>query len=121
MAGDRVKAVIQAALDPALASMRCIATVETVISIMGSEAGSLGSKCSPWAEFTWPVKTAVHLEPVLKSPRFLQPFRRKGRFAELMSRIPVHLRTNKVGSPAPPHMVSRGLVAKTTAGLRRAS
>jgi glucokinase len=34
---------------------------------------------------------------VLRSKRFLQSFRRKGRFSEMMGRIPVHLMISKVG------------------------
>jgi len=122
MAGDRAKAIIQAALDPAAASLRCIATVETVVSIMGSEAGNLALKVLAMGGVYLAGGIAVHLEPVLKSPRFLQAFRRKGRFAELMSRIPVHLMTGKVGlAGAAAYGLKRALVAKTAAGLRRAS
>ena len=39
----------------------------------------------------------IHIIPLLKTPRFLQAFRRKGRFSEMMSRIPVHLMIGKVG------------------------
>src|SRR5207245_1592604 len=39
----------------------------------------------------------VHIVSALKSPRFQQAFRRKGRFAEMMSRIPVQLMISKVG------------------------
>jgi glucokinase len=39
----------------------------------------------------------THIVPVLKAGRFLESFRRKGRFSEVMSRIPVHLMVSKVG------------------------
>ena len=39
----------------------------------------------------------IHIQRVLKSGRFVQSFRRKGRFAEMMSRIPVHLIVSKAG------------------------
>jgi glucokinase len=64
----------------------------------------------------------VHLQPVLTSPRFLQSFRHKGRLAEMMSRIPVHLMTGKVGiTGTAAYGLKRALTARTTAGLRRAS
>lgn len=95
-AGDRTKAIIQAALDPADPSPRCAAAIGTVVSIMGSEAGNLALKVLGIGGVYLAGGIAVHLQPVLKS-RFLQSFRHKGRFAELMNRIPVHLMTGKVG------------------------
>ena len=64
----------------------------------------------------------VHLVPVMKSPLFLQSFRRKGRFAQLMSRIPVHLMTSKVGiAGAAAYGLRRAQAAKTATPLQRAS
>jgi len=122
MAGDRTKAIIQAALDPADPSPRCVATVETVVSIMGSEAGNLALKVLAVGGVYMAGGIAVHLQSVLKSPRFLQSFRHKGRFAEVMGRIPVHLMTGKVGiAGAAAYGLKRALDAKPTSGLRRAS
>jgi glucokinase len=96
MAGDRTKAVIEAALDSADPSPRSTAAIETVVSIMGSEAGNLALKVLAVAGVYLAGGVAVHLQPVLKSPRFLQSFRNKGRFADVMGRIPLHLMTGKV-------------------------
>ena len=96
MAGDRTKAIIHAALDSADPSPRCIAAIDTVVSIMGSEAGNLALKVLAVAGVYLAGGVAVHLQPLLKSPRFLQSFRNKGRFAEVMGRIPIHLMTGKV-------------------------
>jgi len=38
---------------------------------------------------------AVHLLDALKDPRFMQTFTRKGRFKDLMERIPVHVITTR--------------------------
>src|SRR5262249_49045770 len=43
-APDRTKAIIHHALDPAETSPRCLAAIETVVSIMGAEAGNLALK-----------------------------------------------------------------------------
>jgi glucokinase len=60
--------------------------------------------------------------PVLKSPRFLQAFRRKGRFAEMMGRIPIHLMISKVGiAGAAAYGLRRAMEGRTGAELRRAS
>lgn len=119
MAGDRTKAIIQAALDGADPSPRCAATIETVISIMGSEAGNLALKVLAVGGVYLAGGIAVHLEPALKTPRFLQSFGRKGRLTEVMSRIPVHLMTGKVGiAGAAAYGLRRALVAKTVVGRR---
>src|SRR5258708_31760825 len=44
MAGDRTKAIMQSALDPAQPSQRGIATIDPVESIMGGDAGNLTLK-----------------------------------------------------------------------------
>jgi len=110
MASDRTKAIIQSALDPAEPSERCVATIDTVVSIMGSEAGNLALKVLGVGGVYLAGGIAVHLQSALKSPRFLQSFRRKGRFSEVMSRIPVHLMISKVG-----------IAGAAAYGLRRAA
>jgi glucokinase len=96
-AGDRTRAIIQAALDPAQASERCVATIETVASILGSEAGNLALKVMAMAGVYLGGGIPTHIVSVLKGGRFLESFRRKGRFSEVMRRIPAHLMVSKVG------------------------
>ena len=114
MAADRTKAIIQAALDPADPSPRCVATIDTVVSIMGSEAGNLALKVLAVGGVYLAGGVAVHLQPLLKS-RFLHSFRHKGRFAEMMGRIPVHLMTGKVGIAG---AAAYGLSKARAAGVR---
>jgi glucokinase len=115
MAGDRTKAIIRAALDSADPSPRSTAAVEMVVSIMGSEAGNLALKVLALGGVYLAGGVAVHLQPVLKSPRFLQSFRHKGRFAELMGGIPIHLMTGKVAiAGAAAYGLQRALAAKPT-------
>jgi glucokinase len=40
---------------------------------------------------------AVHTLQVIKQPLFLEHFKRKGRFSELMSRIPIHVVVTPAG------------------------
>jgi glucokinase len=96
-ASDRTKAIIQLALDPADPSPCCVAAIETVVSIMGAEAGNLALKVLAVGGVYLGGGIPVHIVPILKSPRFLESFRRKGRFAQMMSRIAVHLMISKVG------------------------
>jgi glucokinase len=97
MAGDRTAAIVQAALDPASPSHRCVATIDTVISIMGSEAGNLALKILAAGGIYVTGGIPMHLRSAMRSPLFLQSFRRKGRFAEIMSRIPVHVIVSRAG------------------------
>jgi glucokinase len=96
-AGDRTATTIHSALEAVDPSPRCVATVETVVSIMGSEAGNLALKVMAVGGVYLGGGIPTHIVPMLKSPRFLQSFRRKGRFAQMMSRIPVHLMISKLG------------------------
>jgi glucokinase len=96
-ANDRTKVIIQSAFDPAGPSERCVATIDTVVSIMGSEAGNLALKVLAMGGVYLGGGIATHIMPALKSGRFLTSFRRKGRFADVMNRIPVHLMISKVG------------------------
>jgi glucokinase len=121
MAGDRTKAIIQSALDPADPSARCLATIETVVSIMGGEAGNLALKVLAVGGVYLAGGIAVHLQSVLKSPRFLKSFQRKGRFAEVMRKIPVHLMISKVGIAGAAAYGLRGAREAADVGLRRAS
>jgi len=121
MAGDRTKAIIQSALDPVDPSARCLATIETVVSIMGGEAGNLALKVLAVGGVYLAGGIAVHLQSVLKSPRFLQSFQRKGRFAEVMRKIPVHLMISKVGIAGAAAYGLRGAREAADVGLRRAS
>jgi glucokinase len=123
MAPDRTKAIIQSAMDPAEPSECCGATIDTVVSIMGSEAGNLALKVLAVGGVYLAGGIAVHLQSALKSPRFLQSFRRKGRFSEVMSRIPVHLMiSNKVGiAGAAAYGLRRAIEAASGGELKRAS
>jgi glucokinase len=121
-ASDRTKAIIQSALDPVDPSPRCAATIDTVISIMGSEAGNLALKVMGVGGLYLAGGIPAHVAPLLKSPRFLQAFRRKGRFAEMMARIPVHLVVSYVGlAGAAAFGLRRAEAANLADGLRRAS
>jgi glucokinase len=122
VAGDRTKAIIQSALDPAAPSPRCLAAIETVVSIMGSEAGNLALKVLAVGGVYLAGGIPAHILPVLRSPRFLQSFRRKGRFSEMMSRIPLHMMISKVGiAGAAAYGLAKEAEARPAEELRRVS
>jgi glucokinase len=64
---------------------------------MGSESGNLALKVLAIAGLYLTGGIVTHLRAALRRSGFLQSFRRKGRFAELMSRIPVHVIVSKAG------------------------
>jgi glucokinase len=92
-APDRSKAIMDAAADPHAPSARCRAAVETLASILASEAGNLALKVLATGGVYMAGGVALHILETLKDPRFLETFARKGRFAELMRQIPVHVIT----------------------------
>jgi glucokinase len=90
---DRTKAIVEAALDPQNPSDLCRGTIEVMVSILASEAGNLALKVLATGGIYLAGGVALHLLPILQEPRFMRAFTRKGRFEDLMQRIPVHVIT----------------------------
>ena len=66
-------------------------TLETFVAILGAEAGNLALKVLATGGVYLAGGIPIHVAPLLGDGRFMRPFRRKGRFAELLSGVPVHL------------------------------
>src|SRR5262249_41743328 len=94
-AKDHTKAIVEAALDPQHPSQLCLATVDLLVSILASEAGNLALKVLATGGVYLAGGVALHLVQFLQKPQFLQTFSRKGRFKDLMERIPIHLITTR--------------------------
>jgi glucokinase len=92
-AKDRTKAIVEAASDRNNPSERCRATVDMLVSILAAEAGNLALKVLATGGVYIAGGVALHLIEALKEPHFMQSFARKGRFKDLMERIPVHVIT----------------------------
>ena len=92
-APDRTKAILDAANDPDAPSELCRATVDLVAAILAGEAGNLALKVLATGGLYIAGGVALHLVDALKQPRFVQTFARKGRFRELVERIPIHVIT----------------------------
>lgn len=90
-ARDRSMPITRYALDPRNPSKRCAATIDIVVSILGSEAGNLALKVLATGGIYLAGGVTTHLLPALGDTRFLQSFRLKGRFSDMLSRIPVHV------------------------------
>ena len=90
---DRTKAIVKAALDQRNPSELCRATVQMLVSILAAEAGNLALKVLATGGLYLAGGLATHLSNVLQQPEFMDVFTRKGRFKDVMRRIPVHLIT----------------------------
>ncbi len=94
-AKDHTKAIVDAAFDPHNPCGLCRTTVDVLVSILGSEAGNLALKVLATGGIYVAGGVALHLLSVLQHPPFMQAFMNKGRFKDLMRRIPVHVITTR--------------------------
>ena len=92
-AKDHTKVIVDAVLDPRNPCELCRATIDVLVSILASEAGNLALKVLATGGVYLAGGVALHLLDALKDPQFVQTFIRKGRFKDLMSRIPIHVIT----------------------------
>lgn len=94
-AHDRTAAIVEAGMDPRDPSPVCRATIDTAIDILAGEAGNLALKVFATGGIYIAGGVALHLLESLKDPRFIQILTKKGRFKELMERVPVHVITDR--------------------------
>ncbi|HEX6737768.1 MAG TPA: glucokinase, partial [Vicinamibacteria bacterium] len=92
-AADRTKAIMDAAFDPRDPCGLCRATVDTLASILACEAGNLALKVLATGGLYLAGGVALHMLEMLQQPAFMEGFARKGRFQDLMRRIPVRVIT----------------------------
>lgn len=92
-AKDHTKAIVEAAFDPQHPSELCLATVDLLASILASEAGNLALKVLATGGVYLAGGVALHLVTLLQTPQFLETFTRKGRFKDLLERMPIHIIT----------------------------
>jgi glucokinase len=94
-APDRTRAILDTAADPQASSELCRTVVETLVAILASEAGNLALKVLATGGVYMAGGVAVHLLGPLREPRFMETFTRKGRFKDLMARMPIHVITTR--------------------------
>jgi glucokinase len=88
-AGDFTPIIVSAAIqnnDPL-----CLAVLDLFVDILGDEAGNLALKVLATGGVYIGGGIPPRILTQLQQPRFLQAFRRKGRFADLMSAMPIHV------------------------------
>ena len=88
-ARDQTPIIVQAALGGA--APICVETLELFISILGSEAGNLAIKVLSTGGVYLGGGIPPRILPRLKGPAFMQAFIHKGRFSDLLARMPVHV------------------------------
>jgi glucokinase len=88
---DRTAVITNSAVDPHHPSKLCRATIETFVSILASEASNVVLRVLATGGIYLAGGISLHILRVLEEPRFMESFTRKGRFAQLMERIPVHV------------------------------
>jgi glucokinase len=93
-APDRTRVILTAALDPAVNSPLCRATLRWFVSILGAEAGNLALKVLATGGVYLAGGIPAHILPALEGGDFLEAVRHKGRFAQLLEQVPIHVIVN---------------------------
>jgi glucokinase len=83
--------IISQAMDLAPTCKLCAATIDLCVSILAAEAGNLAVKVLSTGGVYLAGGVATRVLRVIKEPGFMERFKHKGRFAELMGRVPVHV------------------------------
>jgi glucokinase len=96
-AGDPSFVIINQAVDPTNRSQLCTATIELFVSILASEASNLAVKFLATGGVYMAGGVALHTLSMIQGPAFMERFKRKGRFADLMARIPIHVVVTPAG------------------------
>jgi glucokinase len=102
-ATDHTAAITNSAFDEHDPSQLCRATIDTFVSILASEAANMALKVMATGGIYLAGGIPLHIPRAAEESRFMESFKRKGRFAQLMERIPVHVILNRaalVGSAA---------------------
>lgn len=88
---DLTRLIAEAALRPTAPDALCVATLDLFLSILGAEAGNLALKVLATGGVYLGGGIPVHIAPALENGHFMATFTRKGRFADLLRRVPVHV------------------------------
>ena len=86
--------IVSAAFDPDLRCDLCVAALELFVSILGAEAGNMALKVLSTGGVYIGGGIPTHILPALQDGRFMRAFLHKGRFADLLRNVPVHVILN---------------------------
>jgi glucokinase len=93
-AGDRTPVIVNAALDEEKPCELCARVLDQFVSILGAEAGNLALKVLATGGVYIGGGIAPRILPFLQKEIFMESFRDKGRYTQLMEKIPVHVILN---------------------------
>jgi glucokinase len=93
-ASDPTPIIVNTALDSELSCPLCAATLDTFVSILGAEAGNLALKVLATGGVYLGGGIPRRILPALEQGRFMETFQCKGRFSDLLARVPVHIILN---------------------------
>jgi len=88
---DATPVIVNAALDEERPCELCIRTLDEFVSILGAEAGNLALKVLATRDVYLGGGIVPRILPFLRKAIFMESFRDKGRYADLMGRIPVQV------------------------------
>jgi len=72
----------------------CVVTLNTFVSILGAEAGNMALKVLATGGIYLGGGIPPRILPALEGPSFMQALTNKGRFSDLLARVPVHVILN---------------------------
>jgi len=93
-APDPTVVIVNTALNAETPSALCTATLNTFISILGAEAGNLALKVLATGGVYLGGGIPPRILSLLNKGQLMEAFKRKGRFTELVTHIPVHVILN---------------------------
>jgi glucokinase len=91
---DATPVIVNNALDRDHRCDLCVATLDTFVSILGAEAGNLALTVLATGGVYLGGGIPPRILPALSGGQFMSGFRSKGRFSEMIARIPVHVILN---------------------------
>jgi glucokinase len=91
---DPTPIIVNTALDQSKPCELCLGTLDTFVSILGAEAGNLALDTLATGGVYLGGGIPPRILPALERAHFMRSFYNKGRFGELLARIPVHVIMN---------------------------
>jgi glucokinase len=91
---DQTAVIVNTALNTPTRSKLCTATMNTFVSVFGAEAGNLALKVLANSGVYLGGGIPPRILSMLDKGQFMEAFKRKGRFTELVTHIPVHVILN---------------------------
>jgi glucokinase len=88
---DQTRLILDAALRPTAPCPLCVAALDIFLAILGAEAGNLALKVLATGGVYLAGGIPLHVLAALGKGGVLEAFQRKGRFADLLADVPVHV------------------------------